>query len=335
MSARLSFVQGTHHPTFWIHWRTLLHNIDYQHPMYNPSGIIYYKNYFFHNECISDESRIILHNDQPIAGIIVSVSKKNNRSLLSGFGRGINFIEKHGIDASLSKSIRKHVREFVEDLKIKWKITDIYFRDYTHIDGQLSSLSQYFLDHGAFSSIWYLHLLDLTRELSDLKADISKSCRHSINRSTKLFSKKIIFGNAHQAVSRLRELHFNASAGVTRPLETWNNIESMIDAEDAFIVEGWHDGQCIASSLFILNTVTCLYSISAANRELFDLPVNHSLVWEAIQIAKSRGCRNFEFGSLLYSTNEFTIGAKEKNINRFKRNFGGSTHMQLELNLVL
>jgi len=105
----------------------------------------------------------------------------------------------------------------------------------------------------------------------------------------------------------------------------------MIVNDVAFIVEGRLDGVLVTSSLFYRNTKVCLYAVSASTRALFDKPIGHIVLWEAINQAKALGCQYFDFGGLAYNSLSEAITKKQMNINRYKKNFGGQTKIQLSI----
>ena len=74
----------------------------------------------------------------------------------------------------------------------------------------------------------------------------------------------------------------------------------MIKNNEAFLVLGEASGKLITSALFQYSDNSCYYSVSASKRELFDKPISHIVIWEAINYAKSIGCQSFETGEQIY-----------------------------------
>ncbi|MDB2418980.1 peptidoglycan bridge formation glycyltransferase FemA/FemB family protein [Amylibacter sp.] len=335
MQTEFEIVLDVECDTFWTSWDELIKNTQYQHPMYNKYGIFYYKRYFNKHEFQKDVSIVLKMSGTPVAGIIASISKVDEEIILSGFGREINYSENVKASQSVLKKARNYLQNYLDEIISKNLINKVIYRDYFLIDGSISSFAKILLDKGAFATTWYLQIINLTFEITKIKSGMKKSCRHSVNSAAKKYLTKIVDSEEKDALGRLSTLHFRASGRQTRDISTWNSLEDMLINGKAFLAEAWHHEKCIASALFTYNSTTCLYSVSAADRDFFHTPVNHALIWEAIKYAKSLGCKNFEFGGLYYSTRAQKMTEKQKNINRFKKNFGGITKHQLELTLVL
>lgn len=105
---------------------------------------------------------------------------------------------------------------------------------------------------------------------------------------------------------------------------------------EAFLVTAALADEIISASLFTLSPHDCLYGVSAADRSLFDKPIGHAPLWEAIRYARSRGCLRFTSGIQLWERNRPglpPVSAKEANIAKFKRSFGGKTMPEVVIDL--
>ena len=327
-------VSGADKLEFWKCWDILVSQSQFQQPMYCFHGIEYYREYFREHEFLSDQSIIILKNDRPVAGMIISISKFLGIATLSGFGRGLNYIETENIDRSTIIQVRKFCRTFLQQLISEYSIQKILYREYSSIDGIVCPIGRLLLDQGARSRLWFLQVIDLLDTAENIKANMAKSCRHSINVASKLYNTRILSHSNPEAIERLKELHYKASKRATKSNLAWQFLGDMVGAKNAFIAEVLDGDKCISSALFAYNDATCLYSVSASDREYFGHPVNHALIWQAILHAKNLKCKTFEFGGLYYNVDEEkNMVSKEKNINRFKKNFGGRTVYQLQLEL--
>jgi len=78
---------------FWSLWYQLSDSVDYTHPVYSDIGISFYKEYFFKKEKVQNRSFLIINNDTPVLGAIMSLDGIDKKVNLSGFGRGIIYIE--------------------------------------------------------------------------------------------------------------------------------------------------------------------------------------------------------------------------------------------------
>lgn len=330
-SDKYKIISDTLTTNFWTTWDKLCISNDYQHPMYNIFGVAYYKEYFVQFNSFQDVSVVLVYEDVPLIGMVGSISNNAGKIVLSGFGRGLNIKENPEIEKNKLKNARIYLKKYIENLISNYGIIEVHFRDYSQINGSVSFFARYFLDQGAQSKIWYLQLVDLSKSLENIKSGFAKSCRNSVNTAQKNFTTQVITEDGDDAIRRLSKLHFIAAGKHTRNSSTWQHFLDMIENNKAFIVEAWKADLCVASGLFVHDSNNCLYSVSAANRDWFGTPVNHGIIWEAMKYSQSIGCKKFEFGGLYYSKPESSMTEKEKRINRFKKNFGGSTKMQLEL----
>ena len=67
------------------------------------------------------------------------------------------------------------------------------------------------------------------------------------------------------------------------------------------------------------------------HRNMFDKPIGHIILWEAINKSKEKGCKYFDSGGLVYNSSKEEVSNKQININRYKKNFGGETKVQLTI----
>ena len=108
----------------------------------------------------------------------------------------------------------------------------------------------------------------------------------------------------------------------------------MIKAKEAFMIFGYINDELIACGLFMYNESNCYYGVSVSNRKLFDKPINHSLLWNAILYAKNIHCKWFDFGEQVYKNHPKEVPTKkELGISNFKAGFGGETRVFLDLEL--
>ena len=318
---------------FWTYWAEITKTVDFQHPAYSEVGLKFYKEYFFSDKAILDQSFIVINENVPLIGVILSITHDDSQVKLSGFGRGINYMENNEPHCVGMKSARKFFKKQFNSLIDEHKVNSIFFRDYTSTLGNLSILARHLLDMGAEAQIIFMQLIDLNNSLEDIHSDLAKSCRHGINWGRKNIEISHFDSSTitMEQVENLRQMHIQEAGRETRTKKSWEIMYDMIINNVAFIIEGRIEGSLVTSSLFYLNSRVCLYAVSASSRSLFDKPLGHIILWEAITQAKSLGCNYFDLGDLSYSSPNNTVSKKEMNINRYKKNFGGETKIQLSL----
>ncbi|MGK5094798.1 hypothetical protein WDW89_22660 [Deltaproteobacteria bacterium TL4] len=133
------------------------------------------------------------------------------------------------------------------------------------------------------------------------------------------------------AIEQFHQLHVQAAGRETRSDHSWNAQYEMVKAQEAFVILGWLDGKLETAALFPCSSRYCYYGVSASNRDLFEKPLSHAILWEAILYAKERGCLFFETGSQLFPQQPSVAHTKELNISAFKHGFGGKTFVRLNI----
>ena len=317
---------------FWPYWVKLLDTCEYQYPLYSENGITYCKAYF-KDSSFEDKSFIIIENDNPLVGVILTIEKNKSENILSGFGRGIFYVENENNKISL-KAARKKFKILFNEIWSSFDLKSILYNDFYSISGTVSYLGQYLLDNGAIGNVSFPRIIDLNKSEEKIHSQLTKSCRNSVNWGLKNLDIDIINHQnlKEEYLDELRLLHRKEAGKETRSKSTWDIQYEMVKNNEAFIINGYLEDELVSSALFIHNFQCCLYGVSASRRDLFNKPISHAIVWEAILNAKKIGCRYFDFSVLAYGNNDIhTISDKEKNINVFKKSFGGITKTQLSV----
>jgi hypothetical protein len=318
---------------FWSNWIILFESNSFQYPLYSENGLKYSIAYF--NEIsFENKSFIIVENSKPLVGIILSMEKNNGEAILSGFGRGIFYIENNSKNVTSLKAARKIFKKRFNEMWSSYNVKSIRFRDYSSISGDVSYFGKYLLDNNAVCSVVFPRIIDLTLTEEKIHSQLTKSCRNSVNWGLKNLNIKIF---NHQNINdetfnKLRRLHIKEAGKETRSKSTWDFHYEMIKNNEAFLINGHYDDKVVSSALFIHNNQYCLYGVSASRRDLFEKPLSHAIIWKAILNAKLIGCKYFDFSVLSYRNNDsIVVSNKEKNINLFKKSFGGKTKSQLSI----
>lgn len=186
---------------------------------------------------------------------------------------------------------------------------DIWYRDYL-IDG-IGDFSKFLLSKGFRAVPYFTQVIDLSKTEEELHADVRKSYKSLINKK----SATIDFDPNEFWL--FRQLHISVAGRVTRKYKTWEIQQKMINTEEAFLAT-----DAGAAGLFIYNNHTCYYGVGCS----MEGGSSHALIWKAILYAKWLGCKFFEIGEQVFSGDEKLV-----NISKFKRGFGGTCQMRLDL----
>lgn len=183
-------------------------------------------------------------------------------------------------------------------------------------------------------------LIDLEKTEQDLKKEIRKSYRSLINWGQKnlefsLLNRDNFCDNTYNEFMKFRELHFSCAGRRTRSLETWDMQYKCIEEGTIFAVFGYWDGQMVTGGLFNISDDYVYYANSASNRDLFDKPMFHSVMWKAIQYSKAYGATLFDVGEIYFGCKSVSSEKSEKElaISKFKSGFGGQIKPRLELDV--
>ena len=132
-----------------------------------------------------------------------------------------------------------------------------------------------------------------------------------------------------------RELHDECAGRRTRSKETWEIQYESIKEGDGFFLSGYKDNELVTGGVFNLTTGYAYYGSSASRRDMFEKPMFHSIMWEAIKYAKEKGAKLFDTGECnLWSDRDIhSKTAKQLAISNFKAGFGGKLMARIELSV--
>lgn len=224
------------------------------------------------------------------------------------------------------EKIQKYVFAYIENLaeKNKVKAHKTMIEGIELLEGR--HYYNYLTDFGYIDESSVCHLIDTSRDIKELWADVRKSYKHLINRADKNYVYETISAQNYDfdRCEDYRKLHFKASGRQTRSLESFYLMYKMIEDNQAFlIIAKGKDGSTAAAQLFYYSKDYSLYASSAINPDLpADSGAGHLAIWQGIVTAKRLGLRFLDMGQLRISSN---ISEKEKNIALFKKGFGGNT----------
>ena len=123
-----------------------------------------------------------------------------------------------------------------------------------------------------------------------------------------------------------RELHAKTAGRVTRSKGTFDIQFDMIKRGEATLIVGRYGGRIAQMNFYQHLNGWVYYSSGADDPELADcrVPVQHAIMWQAVEYFKKCGYRWFELGWQSFGPQIFEVPSdKELTISFFKRGFGG------------
>lgn len=169
---------------------------------------------------------------------------------------------------------------------------------------------------------------DLTLDDAGYHQQLRKSYKALINSAAKTWSVSLDASGDAAAFAEFQALHVAVAGRQTRPDNTWQLQFEAIAAGAAFAVylrDG--DGRLVGASLYNASRDEIYYAVGAYDRRLFDQPVAHLSLYQAIGFARESGRRCFVLGDRPFPGDPAPPSDKEAKIAFFKEGF--ATALQL------
>jgi hypothetical protein len=323
------------HPEFKDLLKELWDTQSWQSPMHSLSALDYYRQRpLDEKKKIGDKSFIIVNNSEPVIGFIGAEINDNNSNIIKAYE--IPCITIENINLFTINAFKEFKEEFENIIAgFKGSLINIDFM----LDGKITKFSKHLLQKGAIPKPVFTQVINLLENEHYLKTKIRKRFRSYINFGIREIKPSVIDNKSltWQHMLAFKNLHKNVSGRETRSELSWRKQFDMVQSNEGFVVFGYMDKELITAGFFSKTSKNAYYHSSASRRDLFEKPIFHSLMWEAILHSKKIGCHWFDAGTQLYEKhpNEQIPTKKELDISDFKRGFGGETILQLELTLLL
>ena len=317
---------------FEKYWTNLWINSDIMHSLHSSRMFQFYKN--INDIYYEDKSIILKEKEEIVLGIRISKSiNQENKHLFSYYQLPIIYLENKSLDIKLRKKAFLFLKNYLENLFTENKTWELLHVDYIN-DTELSSLSNYLLNEfKAKTIVCATRTLNLELNEETIFKDYSKGLKYNINWGRKNLNSKIITGQNfdNNLLHQFMDLHFVASGRKTRSDRSWEILKDVVNKNEGFISIASHDDSLVSASFFSKSKKHCFYGVSASNRDMFQNPISHIVVWNAIKYAKEIGCKIFELGDLSLPSAIPKPSKKELNISFFKKSFGNKTNVYLKL----
>jgi hypothetical protein len=196
------------------------------------------------------------------------------------------------------------------------------------VNGNISF--NYLNKFGFIDSSVNTRIVDLEKSLDQLRADMRKGHRHSIRDADEILE-GIVYHSENidpKSFERYKHCHINDAGEQTRPDETFEQMRTWIEDENAFLVGAHRGGEFGGFSLFTAFDNGVSYTSSARNPEsdLYETSVGHYIQWVAMKWMKEQGYDAYDLGIQHFTSIPPEMATeKEQNISYFKRGFGGTT----------
>lgn len=187
-----------------------------------------------------------------------------------------------------------------------------YERAYGHVPGTRAEILR--------TAAWKTRVVDLTAPKAQLWRDVRRSYHSLIHAVDRDYGGVQVFDDRSVAANTLwmrefRNLHAAAAGFETRAPRTWDLMCGWLDAGQAVLAGVCHADAWLGFSFFAVDGPWSYYFSSAEVAP----NVNHALIWTAMCVLQARGVERLELGWQGHAMTE-----KERNIEFFKRGFGGT-----------
>jgi len=333
-------------PDFTKYWKILWEEDVFQHPYYLPWTQAWFKEFNPSGKQVKDLSFIIVEDDSPLVGLLMTLQKNlNNEYTLSCGSKPILFLKSTSLSTSM-RGINKALKKELDKILHNHIIHTIIYWDHLE-NNSLSFFGKYLMSMGASCTPYFTQIIDLSLAEDQLHQNLRKSFKSLINWGKKNLDIYLIDSNSitMKDIERFRMLHFDAAGRQTRSKKSWEMQYDIVQKKEAFILFGEIDHQLVTGIFMFMSGRFCYYGISASIRALFDKPMAHALIWESIIHAKKDGCLFYELGEQVYPMQANRVSyqiyddlltipvpqKKELDISMFKQGFGGMTKARLDI----
>lgn len=186
----------------------------------------------------------------------------------------------------------------------------------------LESWHRLLLEHGAATTVRVQARIDLSLAEADYHAGLRKSFKALINSARREWSATLDQSGDPSAFAEFEAFHIEVAGRRTRSAASWaDQFSAICDGSAYAIYLRDPAGRLVGASLINCSRDEALYAIGAYDRQLFDKPLAHLSLAEAIACARRRGLRRFILGDRPYPGSLPPPSDKELTIGYFKEGF--------------
>lgn len=296
---------------------------------YMPENVIYQQSYM-HGWKFEDCSFALHDGEAFIAGCCMTTGTgPQGQQALSAYGLPAVWIQSQNIHPEYLNEVQNIAKKKITPLLEGFRAVDVLFEEHLSSQMGLSPVATLLLDAGLAPVNTYSATIPLEWSETTLWAHIRKSYKPFINKGKREFTFRKIDSNTITTddIEAFRSLHIHVSGRETRSHDSWLRQFDVVKADNGFMIFIYLAEELVGASYFITCPKRCYYGVGAYKRELFDRPLAHAALWQAILEAKERGCKFFDMGRWYTSTED--VSEKERAIGKFKRGFGGIAMVSL------
>ena len=275
---------------------------------------------------MEDCSFILLHDDCPVAICPLFLECQDNRNALTcagGFHSGP--LVHNRISSRAEREAEAACFDLIDETaRTHGAVKSMIYFDPILANNRFNTSIRYgFIDASLYSSV-----VDLSLPLQRLWANLRKSYKSLINKCKKTLEIVIVDADHpdRETHETYRRLHHKTAGRVTRPIETFDLQFAALKEDHASLI-GIVEKGCFVALSYFFHHQDSVYFASASDDPDYsgDIPLEHCILWTAMDYYHRRGQRFLEVGLQQFSAGLFDQPSdKEIRIAFFKRGFGGS-----------
>jgi len=305
-------------------WRKVLVCAPSVPPGYEPIHLDYYNRYFSEQSpSFTDLSVVVWLEGRPVAVWALQLTGLPDGRWTIGTNGGAVLAPCLITDVSgkNQKRIRRECMRFLADTCEKHDIATWTTSDVCKADG-MTPWQQLANQLAISNSVDTEMYVDLKDSLDAIRSQFRKRAKSNLSIALKKWNCESIQGIDSPAFEGFFRLHVEVSGRQTRSRETWDlQRRAILEKKAYLVVLRSPDSQMVGGGLFITSETDAYYGVAVNRRELFDQPIGHLVLWEAIRFAKESGKRWFDLGTRLYRNLDPHCTPKELSISDFKEAF--------------
>lgn len=289
------------------------------HPADTPLGNRYYAATF---DTAIDRSFALVQHDVPV--MLVRCNLLNG--ILGNYSRPLALLmSRANLEAENERLIREAFK-VIDEIALQGAVSVSVREDI--LGPSLSLLGAACVSRGGAPHVLQVGQCDLLLEQKKIHSGLRKSFHSLVNWGRKNLS--IEYYNAQNPnpdmFERYRAFHAVVAGRVTRSDKSWRSMRDWVLESGGEIALARLDERLVAGTMTVDGAQKAVYASGVYDRTLFDKPLAHFPLYDAILRSRERGLKYYELGDL---PSKGTVSDKEYNIGFFKRGFASNVQMHL------
>ncbi len=290
------------------------------HPQTGAYARLYYPAVY--GETCRDVSFAVLIEGKAAAIVLCTVLAEK----LCLYGLPLRIFHAAGADAAIQARATRTAMGEIDRLAGAHSLSAVLVRDVA--GPALSPLGEACLARGARADVKVVAEVDLTLGEEGWRKALRKRYKPLINWGRQNLELRFVNHRQpdEQAFERFRKFHRDVAGRVTRSSESWNAMWEWLSQGQSELVLGELSGELVSANFFVDGSSTSLYMTGVYDRNKFDKPLAHYLMWHSFERALVRGCSHLEIGDIEFKGE---VDDKYHQIGYFKRGFATqlATHL--------